>query len=60
MNIDITSTILRCQRKGYTLKDIVIDVILNEDPTIEVVDSEKYNSIDMGFRTLKVMKYFKN
>ena len=57
-NLDVTSPVLRCKALGYKEKDIVMDVVLDNAPTIDTVDVSKYNTPMMGIRSLEVLHYF--
>lgn len=60
LKVDVVSPILRCYKKGYEFKDIVMDVILDDAEDIEKVDVSNYNALHMGLRTYQMMNHYKN
>ena len=57
-DIDITSVINKCLAKGYSQEDVVIDVIMVNNDTLDFVDTSEYNSVEIIFRYLKISRYY--
>jgi predicted acylesterase/phospholipase RssA len=44
-NNDVSAPVLRCKAMGFKEEDIILDVIVDNDPNIKTVDASKYNAI---------------
>lgn len=59
-DLDIFSVVNQCKAMGYDDTDIIVDVVLTSEKTLEVVDASSYHSISMLWRYLAVSRYYSN
>jgi predicted acylesterase/phospholipase RssA len=57
-NNDVAAPVLRCKAMGFKEEDIILDVIVDNDPSIEVIDASEYTAIQMGWRSIELVDYF--
>jgi hypothetical protein len=58
-NIDIFSAVNEClKRTGGKESDVVVDVILTSNDTLEKVDASDYKSLSMLYRFMEISEYY--
>lgn len=56
--IDIITPIIHCEKMGYLPEDIVIDVVLSGNPSMDPVNANIYNAFAVAQRTFGIMQYY--
>jgi len=59
-DLDIFSVVNKCQDLGFDDANIVVDVIMTSEKTLDTVDASNYHSIQMLWRYLQVSRYYSN
>ena len=57
-NIDVAAPVIQCLAMGFKQEDIVIDAIIDSANQLDEEDVQDFNSLQIGWRTLEVMKYY--